>query len=404
MSQFIKRYFLRSGIIKLFGFHNPFNGASIYKELMLGKNWLVNKLQLPYLSKEDWNSIPEEERNIFLGFDHEEIERLRKYPNTLYLFDYIWEGGDNLGDYYFFYKLLTLSGIKSQIPPQKIFFISSNVLEEERYSKWQKENYPDYKINIISFNFFSEHQRFYIYKGFNVDQTISHIKEDTKHFLSLNRRKKYGRNYTCYKIWKSTIYKNTLISYDKFLLEDLNAHEYQNEPSELKEKFVKSSPSVLDDANFETNWAADGPGASPFELFKNSLINLVSETLFNNEDNGSLFYSEKTFKPMIYNQPLIIFGQQNLNTSLEKVGFKTYKNYFNFDFENIEDPYERIDAIISQLETIDDQLSSYTVSQKIDWLLKDRETLEYNKEALKSQDYNKMKLKVFIDKVNSVVG
>jgi hypothetical protein len=404
MTQFVKRHFLRSGIIEVFGFPNPFNGEAKYKELILGKNWLVNRMQIPYLSSKDWNSIPEEEENIFLSFDQEEIERLRKYPNTLYLFNYLWEGGDMIGDIGFFYKLLTFSGIKSQIPPQKIFFISSNLLEEEKYSKWQKENYPDYKINIVSFNFFSEQQRHFIDHGFNIDQTISHIKEDTSHFLSLNRRKKFGRNYTCYKIWKSKIYKNTLISYDKFLSEDLTAYEFQNESNELKEAFVKSSPSVLDDANFETNWAADGPGAYPFELFKNSLINLVSETLFHNEGKTSLFYSEKTFKPMIYNQPLIIFGQQNLNTSLEKVGFKTYKNYFNFDFENIENHCERIDAIISQLETIDDQLSSYTVSQKIDWLLQDRETLEYNKEALKSQDYNKMKLKVFIDKVNSVVG
>jgi len=403
MSQFIKSCFKRSGITDLFYSHTPFN-VPIYKEVMLGKNWLVNILEQPYFQIGDWYNASETDRDIFLGFDQSEIERLRKYPNTLYLFNYITEGGV-FGNKYFFYEMLTISGIKNQIPPEKIFFVSSNILEEEKYNKWQKDNFPNYKINVISFNWFSEQQRIYLDKEFNIDETVSNIKEDTRHFLSLNRRKKIFRNYTCYKIWKSTIYKNTLVSYDKFLLEELNGNQYSNESIGLKERFINSSPSILDYNDFETNWAYyPSEAAAPVDLFKKSLISTVSESIFDNKDEVSLFYSEKTFKPMIYNQPLIIFGQQNLNTSLEKVGFKTYKNYFNFDFENIEDHYERIDAIISQLETINDQLSSYTVSQKIDWILQDRETLEYNKEAIKSQDYNKMKLRVFIDIVNSVVG
>jgi len=58
---------------------------------------------------------------------------------------------------------------------------------------------------------------------------------------------------------------------------------------------------------------------------------------------------------------------------------------------------------INQLEQINDQLCSMSVSQKIDWFLQDRETLEYNKNALKSQDYSRKKLEIFIDIVKSII-
>jgi len=115
-----------------------------------------------------------------------------------------------------------------------------------------------------------------------------------------------------------------------------------------------------------------------------------------------LFLSEKTFKPMLYNHPIMIFGQPKLNTALEQVGFKTYSKYFDINFDHIEDHVNRIDMQIAQLEVLNDQLSSMTVSQKVDWLLQGRDILEHNKEALLAQEFNKKKLQKLIDIVKSV--
>jgi hypothetical protein len=395
-------FFFRDSIQNVFthnGSARPY-GISIYSDLMCKIEWLILKLKIPYYSSQDPKNSPEN-IDILSNFTYDEIARLRKSTNTLFAFNYLMEG--NSYKWYNFYQMLTLSGIKHQIPPEKIFFLSSNILEEQAYANWQKINYPNYKINVVSFNYFANIVQNFSDTPVTIDQTVSKIKENTKHFLSLNRRKHPMRVYTCYKIWKSSIYYDTLISYDKILPTDIR-YGYDHELKFLLEKFMDSSPSVLDFSDFDKNWAFEPAGASnPIGLFERSLISLVSETLTDSEDGTSLFYSEKTFKAMLNNHPIMIFGQTGINLTLEKIGFKNYKNYFDLEFDKINNTYSRIDMQINQLEQINDQLCSMSVSQKIDWFLQDRETLEYNKNALKSQDYSRKKLEIFIDIVKSII-
>jgi hypothetical protein len=140
----------------------------------------------------------------------------------------------------------------------------------------------------------------------------------------------------------------------------------------------------------------------PDELFDNALISTVSETLHDTFDNTSLFYSEKTFKPMMYLQPIFIFGQPGINTHFEKIGYRTYKNYFNLDFDTIENPVDRINSQIKQLEMLNDQLSSMSQEQKLEWYLQDRETIEHNRSMIVEQQFNKSKYTEFMKLLHSL--
>jgi hypothetical protein len=82
----------------------------------------------------------------------------------------------------------------------------------------------------------------------------------------------------------------------------------------------------------------------------------------------------------------MIFGQPGLNTSLELVGFKQYNNYFDLSFDTIEDHVTRVNTQIEQLEILNDKLACMTGNQKVEWVFQDRDTLEYNKEALRAQE------------------
>jgi hypothetical protein len=163
------------------------------------------------------------------------------------------------------------------------------------------------------------------------------------------------------------------------------------------EALCQSAPRVLDQEDFDLNWACEpAEAANPVQLFQNTAASLVSETLFDTWGGTSIFYSEKTFKPMIYNHPVMIFGQQGLNTSLDMTGFKPYSKHFDLSFETIEDPKSRIDAQVAQLLT----LNNLTVDQKIDWVLQDIETIQHNQQALVAQEYNRAKLAKFISLVS----
>jgi len=191
-----------------------------------------------------------------------------------------------------------------------------------------------------------------------------------------------------YKIFTSTIFKNTLISYDKLnkniVVDSLTKLDIEFD-LDLVEQLVDSSPSILDTDQFDTALEYTFPD----NIINNGLINLASETLCDTYNNTSLFYTEKTFKPIVYNCPVYILGQQNHNTLLEKCYYKNYNVYFEFVADSIVSHGQRIQQQIKYLENLNEQLCTMTVNQKIEWYLQGKDTLLYNKKVLKEQRYNK---------------
>jgi hypothetical protein len=339
---------------------------------------LCIELKVPYFNFKH-NDTPD----VLEGFSKTEIEKLKNDPYTFFIFDYTNEG-ESIDCYFNFYNAITLSALKYDIPCNKMFFISSNLLEEETYKQWQSQQQYDV-INVLSFNRWN--YKVGEIKDITIEHTISNIKEKTN-FLSLNRVIRYFRTLVILKLINSSLKNHIQISYDKFdmpYLEEIAALHYSRTGNQIPiqelNDLISSSPSILDRSDFQTNWAI----SMPTNLFENTLVSLVNETLF---DNSSIFYSEKTFKPMMYNHPLLIFGQPNINQSLERIGFKTYEKYFDLSFDNIINYSDRLDKQISYLELLNDQLVSMSTSQKIDWYMQGADILLHNKNALNDNFYN----------------
>jgi hypothetical protein len=105
---------------------------------------------------------------------------------------------------------------------------------------------------------------------------------------------------------------------------------------------------------------------------------------------------------MLHYHPILIFGQPELNISLDQIGFKTYDKYFDLSFDTTQNHFDRIDAQIDLLEVLNDKLSLMSISQRVDWLLQDRETLEYNKESLQENQFNKNKITILHNIVKDI--
>ena len=347
------------------------------KPKVFKKNILCARLSDPYGDPHG--------HNVFNLFSKDEIIKLRTDPNTYFLFDYTLEG-TSYQEFFNFYQMLSVYGSALDIPPNKIFFTSSNLLEESSYDQWQKINSPGYRINVISFCYWD----FYVKntdKNLSIDQTVANIK-DKHHFLNFNRRLRPFRMASIYKIFTSTLFKNTLISFDKLnqqsLIDSLESLAIDYD-IDLVKQLVDASPSILDTDQF----ASVLEFSFPDNTINSGLIHIISETLCDSYDNTSLFYSEKTFKPMVYNCPVYIMGQQNQNALLEKCYYKTYSKYFDFTADSVANNGQRIQQQIDYLETVNSQLCSMTVNQKIEWYLQDIDTLLYNKEVLREQRYNR---------------
>jgi hypothetical protein len=344
--------------------------------------------------------IKPEHTDLFSIFESEELNSIRTNPKHFFLFDYMREGTGYKN--YNFYQLITQSAYKHNIPFNKIVFASSNLIEQQAYDNWILENSIKDKFHIFSCNFWAAT---FLNKT-SIDETVGYLRAQyKKDFLCLNRRFRKFRFLSVFLLHKSKAFNNGLISFDS-----VNEGRFMELAKTLKvcynidfdiadfNQFRKLLPLILDRSNFEVNWV----DTMPDELFHSTLYSLVNETIIEDvfENEGpSLFYSEKTFKPMFYNHPVLIFGQPNANTYLKNIGFKTYDSYFNLEFDTIINGYDRISAVIKEVERISNLLASLNIEQKIEWVLQDRQVLEHNQAAMSDPTVNNKMLLSFVERL-----
>jgi hypothetical protein len=120
------------------------------------------------------------------------------------------------------------------------------------------------------------------------------------------------------------------------------------------------------------------------DKYLDSYLHVVSETYFENHEN-QMFFSEKIYKPMIFLQPFILFGQTHSLKSLHNLGFKTFHSkYINESYDNIKDDRERFLAATKQVK----QIISLERKELHDMMRSFSDTLIYNYNHLNSRYYN----------------
>jgi hypothetical protein len=77
--------------------------------------------------------------------------------------------------------------------------------------------------------------------------------------------------------------------------------------------------------------------------YQQSLINVVTETNFVSPD---IFNTEKIFKPIIHRQPFIVVGPYQTLANLKKMGYKTFSDFWDESYDDIEDPTKRLIKIV----------------------------------------------------------
>jgi hypothetical protein len=83
----------------------------------------------------------------------------------------------------------------------------------------------------------------------------------------------------------------------------------------------------------------------PIEYLKSN-VDIVCESYC----SESLFYSEKTWKPILFKKPFLILGSKNQNRSLTKFGFNIYDDVFDYSFDEEENLIDRIDGLVAQIQ------------------------------------------------------
>jgi len=286
-----------------------------------------------------------------------------------------------------FFDLLYHNCQKYHVHPQQIIYTSANLKDEENIQQYNEKHGITKSINVFSFPSF---ERVLTYDD-GKDNEAMEMQYRTayqnnvemfngKYFSSLSRINRYFRTIATFLVSNSRVADKALISHDKLDpsmpevmktrvegLADVN-------PDDI-DRWYASLPQIVDHANFNRNWALDTPYR---HIHDQTLFQIVNETCVDHLEGTVMFYSEKTFRPIAHFQPMIIYGNPGANRYLKKIGYKTYEDWFDFSFDDIEDPIERYKKLLESVENTCDMLDSMTQEEKIAWRFKNVEILQHN--------------------------
>jgi hypothetical protein len=134
--------------------------------------------------------------------------------------------------------------------------------------------------------------------------------------------------------------------------------------------------------NCLTETLAPATASADFDLddYEHTNIEVILETLF---DDDRLHLTEKTLRPIACGQPFILSATVGSLKYLQQYGFKTFDNIWNEEYDSIQDPQARLNAIVELMHEIANW-DPTTFQLK---LTQAREIAEYNKQYFFSQDF-----------------
>ena len=118
--------------------------------------------------------------------------------------------------------------------------------------------------------------------------------------------------------------------------------------------------------------------------YQTSLISVVTETNF---DNNDIFNTEKIFKPMVHRHPFILVGPYKTLEHLKNMGYKTFSDFWDESYDDIEDPFERLLKIVEICKDI----QGWDDIKKKQFFYKSMLITSHNYELLSSQYPNNMR-------------
>jgi hypothetical protein len=276
------------------------------------------------------------------------------------------------------------------ISPNNIIYVTGNSIIKERYKLWLENNEKNVLIHPIPYSHFEfdvfieslEHKKNKTLPTF--EEHLKYKKENLdniKLFNSLNKKQREHRVWFYNQLYLQDLLKKGLVSMNQ--IESGKMYFMGTEITEYKmEQIRKTLPSLIYDTPNELMDENFYVKRIHSQVFLDTWLSIISETHFD-DGQGTIFISEKTFKPIACSHPFIILGNGRSLEELKKMGYETFSKWFDESYDD-QPNEDRIDTIIQTIKDID------KISNKLSWYKDMEETLKYNLNIL---EYNAIHLK-----------
>ena len=200
------------------------------------------------------------------------------------------------------------------------------------------------------------------------------------YFTCLNRKPRYWRSKLIYELYHSDYKnkmlvshplinsKNDFINYDGFEVED-----------DIADFFINNSPLQVSHNEPLSNKMALSTILSTLpEVYNRAVFDVTMETY---QERDHEYITEKTFKPMLNMMPIIIWGTPGINTTaLQRLGFKTYEDWFDLSFDNETHTETRLKLLLNEILRVCKKLDN--CSDLTEWQQTNMDVLQYNKNLI----------------------
>jgi hypothetical protein len=219
---------------------------------------------------------------------------------------------------------------QSDLPLGSVYYICGNLLSE----KIVKER--NLGIEGRGLHYFEP------WNKYNEDLVEFKPVDDKNLFLSYNRQPRIHRIRLAIELLRTNLFNRGLLS-----LYRLNGPLPYALPHE-NEFLVNNSPFTIDSKyDLYYNLAIN----ITKEDYEKTFISLLTETLV---DDGTLFLSEKIWKPIMVGHPFLVYGNKGTLKYLKELGYKTFDKWIDESYDDIDDRELRCCKIVSELSKFSD--------------------------------------------------
>lgn len=285
---------------------------------------------------------------------------------------------------------------KYSVNPKQVIYVTGNHRDPENMAQFCKLHKVD-PFHIVAINAFetamgsetySEH-RPVATKGLRTAIRMCNAKFDDKLFSSLSRINRIYRTLGQFLLSQSPASSDALISHNVIDETEIPVLQYLASKAGIDKatvaEWINTLPLTIDYTDFSANWAVEHEHR---HIYDQTIFQLVNETLTDDHNNTSMFYSEKTFRPIVYFQPFVIWGQKGCNHKLQDFGYKLYDDWFDLSFDWEDDDVVRYQKLLASVEQACEYLRSLSREEQIQWRFKNKQKLIHNYNVAVSSAHN----------------
>jgi len=129
-------------------------------------------------------------------------------------------------------------------------------------------------------------------------------------------------------------------------------------------------PLILDSNDLTQNLMFDELDTTK-QFYDESLVNLIAETNF---FTNIVHLTEKSYKPIMYKQPFIMFGAKGSLNALRKQGFKTFEEYWDESYDDEADDTKRFFKVLDLIK----EISGWSAERKLQFSTLVKNTVDFN--------------------------